>query len=275
MTFNSYLNLDNKNYRDIIDYYLIYLSEFSNNDFPYGERLQLRGSASKFVNCIYAVTFLKQEKQDEYFELIDKFNEISNDLRRRENQSRLAKYLFSSSNSYQLKEEFEKIYIKTLDIISDTNKTLDLRSRYLEINDLYKPDNSNKSKIKKLIIEAIELIIKDDSLTEKTKKQLVDYLNKVLANLDYENTNWTDIIGKITETIIILGALGSIVGGFSPLFEAKEKLKETTEVIEKTSINLNYKVINETFILSEIKNINSNSSFILQLEENNESVDKN
>lgn len=276
MTFNSYLNLNLSKFEEIIEYYLDFLDDFSSNNFPYEKNLKFKGIATKFINCLYENTYLDKNKQEEYFDSIDIFNDsLSTYWRRIENRTMLERFLIGTPNYQRVKNEFETIYSKTLDLINVANKTLEHRRKRLDINDFYNPENSNKSKIKKLILEAIDLISTDISLTEKSRKRLIEYLNNVLSNLDSEHTDWTKIIGKIKETIIVLGALGSFIGVASPLFMAKEKLEETTVVIEKTSINLNYKVINETFNLNEIKNLNSTNSFVLQLEENIDTKEKN
>ena len=274
MTLTSYLNLDTDNFNEIIDYYLNFLNEFSSNKFPYEKRLQFRGIAKKFLDCIYQLSFLSKEKREEYLQIIDQLNVNIVNFERRENRPVLAKLILPNLSDFRIKEEFSKLYSLTLEFINDTNKTLEFKNKSIEINEFYKPQNSNKEQLKKLISEAIELINEDNSITEKSKKELVKYLDKVLKKLESEHINWTDIIGRIKEIVIVLGALSTIVGNITPLFQAKEKLEETSKVIEKTSINLNYKVINETFIHSEIENLNSSSSVILQLEENNKK-DKN
>lgn len=267
MTLNTYLKLESDSFDEITDYYLNFLNEFSANIFPYDKRLQLKGTASKFINCIYRTAYLNQEKQNEYLKLIEDFNNSLIQFERRANRSKLGKILFPITNNLRVKEEFEKLYSFTLDIINEANKTLEYRYKNIDINDFYRPENSNKTQIKKLILEAVDLIDQDTALTKKSKTELIKYLNKIVKKLDSEHINWTDIIGKIKETVIILSALSTIVGDVSPLFKAKEKLEETSVVIEKTSVNLNYKVINETFNHTEIKNLNSSSSIILQLEE--------
>jgi len=275
MTFNEYLNLPTSNYQEISKYYLDFLEEFSSKKFPYEKKIQFKGSAIKFLNSIEDLTYLQKEKQEEYIKHIDILNESLSIYDRRSKRSKVLNLIFPPQSSYRVEHEFEKIYERTIDLVNDANKTLKYRKVDLKINGFYEPENSNKAQIQKLILEAMELITEDNSLTEKSKKQLLDYLNKVLNNLNSEYTNWTDIIGKIKETIIVLGALGGFIGGISPLFEAKEKLEQTTIVIEKTSINLNYKVINETFNHNEILNINPSSSYILQANENNKIENKN
>lgn len=277
MTFNTFLNLPSSNYEEISQYYISFLDEFSSKKFPYEKKLQFKGTAVKFINSIEEITYLQKEKQEEYIKLIERLNESLGIYDRRAKRSVFINFIFPPQSSNRVEQEFEIIYNKTLDLINEANKRLKFSGKNLNINGFYEPKNSNKTQIQKLILEAMELIREDNSLTEKSKKQLLDYLNKVLTNLDSEHTNWTDVIGKIKETIIVLGALGGFIGGISPLFEAKEKLEQTTIVIEKTSINLNYKVINETFNHNEILNINPSNSYLLQIEnnENEESEEKN
>jgi hypothetical protein len=268
MTFNDYLNLSSNNYQEISNYYLSFLEEFSAKKFPYEKKLQFKGTATKFLNSIEDLTYLRKEKQEEYIKIIDQLNESLSIYDKRSKRSRVISLIFPPQSSHRIESEFGIIYDRTIELINDANKTLKHRNGNLKINGFYEPKNSNKVQIKQLILEAIELIKQDNSITEKSKKQLLDYLNKVLTNLDSDYTNWTDIIGKIKETIIVLGALGGFIGGISPLFEAKEKLEQTTIVIEKTSINLNYNVINETFNHNEILNINPSNSYILQIGNN-------
>jgi len=277
MTLNDYLNLSSTNYQEISKYYLNFLEEFSSKKFPYEKKLQFKGTATKFLNSIEETTYLQKEKQEEYIKIVEQLNKSLSIYERRSKRSKVISLIFPPQSSHRLESDFEKIYDRTIELINDSNKTLKYRNGDLKMNGFYEPKNSNKAQIKKLILEAIEFIKEDNSITEKSKKQLLEYLNKVLTNLDSEYTNWTDIIGKIKETIIVLGALGGFIGGISPLFDAKEKLEQTTVVIEKTSINLNYNVINETFNHSEILNINPSNSYILQIENNEdkENVKKN
>lgn len=270
MTFTTFLNLPSSNYEEISQYYISFLDEFSSKKFPYEKKLQFKGTAVKFINSIEEITYLQKEKQEEYIKLIEILNESLGIYDRRAKRSVLINFIFPPQSSNRIEQEFEIIYNKTLDLINEANKRLRFSGKNLKINGFYEPKNSNKTQIQKLILDAMELIREDNSLTEKSKKQLLDYLNKVLTNLDSEYTNWTDVIGKIKETIIVLGALGGFIGGVSPLFEAKEKLEQTNIVIEKTSINLSYKVINETFNQNEILTINPSNTYLLQIDNKEE-----
>jgi|ERR1035437_6130027 hypothetical protein len=111
----------------------------------------------------------------------------------------------------------------------------------------------------------MELINTEDTITDKAKKQIIDYLERVLKSLDYSYVSWSTILGNIREVILVLGALGSFASGFA-IFQAKEKLEETTTVIQKTSINLNYNSINENIIIKN-QNILNQINTTLQLAE--------
>lgn len=270
MTFNNYLNTDSENYESITEFFINYLTEFSSKDFPYEQQIQLKGIAGKFIDTIDSISYVSSDKKKSFSDKINSFNDELRYYKRYQNFSIIKKLLFplKHKNINGVQDSFENIFSASLEFINEANKTKSSRDNHIKLNGFYKPENSNKKQISKLIKEAIELIEEDKSLTEKSKKELINYLNKVLKNLEREHTNWSGIIGKIKETIIVLGALGSFAGGISPLFQAKEKLEESTTVIEKTSVNLNYTVINETFNYQEIKQISNGNNVILQLEEN-------
>jgi len=275
MTFNEFLNIESDNSDIIFDYYLSYLLELSTKDFPYEEQLKLKGISGKYINCIEKITYISKEKRENYKSLIDEFIVEIRNYRRIKNSSKFITALFFSRKNkiFHIQEIFEEIYSQTLEYINEASRSTEYSTDNLKINDFYKPENSNKKLIKKLIQEAIELIVDDQTITEKTKKQIIDYLNRVLKRLDFEHTNWSKIIGNITEIILVLGALGSFVGGITPLLQAKEKLQESTVIIQKTSINLNYNSINETFNIQNIEQIGELNTTILQLKQTNNKIE--
>lgn len=271
MTFNEYLNTDNDNSAAIFEFYLEFLNEFSSKDFPYESQLKLKGAAGKFLNCIEKVSYVQREKREEYFKLTDEFIEDLKYYRRSKSRSKLSLVILpiGQMSLHRIQDFFEKVYSLTLDFINEVSR-INGFSDNLKLNGFYQPENSNKKKIKDLIEEAKELIEKDDTLTEKSKKQIIDYLDKAIRDLDRDNVNWSRLVGRIKETIIVLGALGSLSGGITPLIQAKDKLEETTVVIQQTSINLNYNVLNETFNVQNIQQIGPLNSAVLQIQENNE-----
>lgn len=272
MSFNEFLKKSIENYDSIVDYYLNYLMDFSKNEFPFEEQIQLRGAADKFMNTICEVSYLDKSIIDQYFELIDNFREDLRVYRRAKGISNFLR-LFSPTRVIkinQIRDAFEVIYSRSLELLNECNKQRQYRSEGIKLNGFYQPENSNKAKIEELVNEAIVLIEEDSTLTTDSKKQLVEYLNIVLRDLKGEYSDWTKIIGRIKETIIILGAMGSIMGGIAPLFDAKKKLEDTTTIIENTSINLNYNVVNKTFNCHDIQQLENVSSVLLQIEEGEE-----
>lgn len=271
MTFNEYLNITTDNSEVIFDYYLEFLNGFSSNDFPYEEQLKLNGVAGKFINCIEKVSFIPREERDRYIEKINLFKDELRRYRRSKSRSKLSNaiLLFPGFSIHKIHDTFEDLYSLTLKFINEATR-IEAYTDNLSLNGFYQPANSNKKKIQELINEAIELIGRDGTITEKSKKQIIEYLNKVLRELERENINWSKIIGRIKETIIVLGALGSFAGGVTPLLtQAKDKLEETTTVIQQTSINVNYNILNETYNIQNIQQIGSFNSAILQIEEKN------
>jgi len=270
MTFNEFLNCDLELREAIFDYYLTYLNEFSSKEFQYDELLKLNGAAEKFLNCIEKMNYITKVEREEYLSLIEEFRIDLKRYRRTKNQSRLSHLIFNiKSGILRIQDDFEELYSKTIGLI---NKTTRYNGYYdsLTLNGFYQPANSNKKKIQELINEAIILIGEDETLTEKSKKQLIEYLTRALIELQKENVNWSRLIGRIKETIIVLGALGSFASGMTPLIQAKDKLEETTVVIQNTAINLNYNVLNETFNIKNIQQIGQMNSVVIQIQENNE-----
>ena len=126
----------------------------------------------------------------------------------------------------------------------------------LDLFDFYLPDISNKQQAHQLIDETIDLIQNDYTLSAAARKKIISYLKDALAELENPRTNWPNYFGKIKEIIIILGAVGSIVGGQCALNEAKSKLEQATEVIEKTCININYIALTNNQITGSSQTIN-------------------
>lgn len=258
MNLNEFLNSNPNNLEDITNYYLEYLKSLSSKNFPFDEYINLTGSSVKFISSIEKYHYLKLEEKDKYSSTVEKLGEDIRRYHRYSNINNITKLLLNTKarNLYYVQNSFENLYSQTLYLINEAVKWKNIKNEHLDINSFYKPENSNKEQVKKLIKESIDLINQENSLTEKSRIQLINYLEDVVKNLDKENINWTQIIGKIKETIIVLGALGSFIGGLSPLFQAKEKLEESTAVIEKTSINVNNTTVNETFNIHSIEQFN-------------------
>lgn len=259
MTFNEYLNLEIEDSHQIFEYYLKYLEDFSSKNFPFDEQLKLKGAGGKFINSIDRTTYISQERQSEYSKLIDELQLDIRKYRRRNSISIISKLILLPRNKtllFVIQDSFQKLYSMTLELINESKNKSNFYDN-LKINDFYKPDNSNKKKIKDLVNEAIALIRNDDTITTKTKNSIIDYLEISLRELDRERVNWTRFLGRIKETIIVLGALGSLAGGASFLFDAQGKLEQTTTIIQKTSVNINFNILHETFNVQFIQDSSS------------------
>ncbi|RBA28212.1 hypothetical protein [Flavobacterium tibetense] len=271
MTFTEYLNTDLDNSDLIFEYYLQYLSNLSSKEFPYEEQIQLKATSTKFINCIDNLSYVVKEKKEKYFDLINAIVEDVKMNRRRKDKSKILLFLLGKNGNIipKIKDDFEELYSQTLEFIGDASNMRHYRYDNLKLNGFFQPENSNKQQVKQLILDAIELIEKDTTISDKVKKQIIEYLQRVIKKLDNQYINWSSVIGCIKETIIVLGALGGFVGGITPLVLAKEKLEETSTVIEKTSININYKTINETFNIQNVERLEQLNNTIFQLEQNN------
>jgi len=244
--------------------YLNLLNDFSTNNYSDASLLDiLNKSVGRFFNCINVSHISTQEKII-YQETFRQFSVSLQTYRRGDRRKKLSHILFPIDEFRKIQTDYEKFYLLTAELI---NKILEHQSLLdgLELNSFYQPQNSNKDKIRQLINETIDLINGDISLTEKSKKHIIDYLNKALKELDNENVNWSMFMGRIKETIIVLGALGSFVGGIGSLTQAKDKLEETNIIIEQAAINISFDIVNETFNVENIKQIGNTNPVILQL----------
>lgn len=271
MTFTEYLNTDNLELEEISNYYIAYLKNLSAKNYLFEEQIYLKGGSEKFIQCIDRTAFIKKEEKKEFLEDIEKLSSTIRRYRREEKTIPIISFFlpFKEKCLFRIQEIFEKIFSETLRFVNDANESISYRREKLDLNGFYTPDNSNKKQINDLIKEAIDLINDDNNLTKKSKEQLIQYLTKVLKNLDSEHTDWTKVIGKISQVIIVLGALGSFAGGISSLIKAKEKLEETYIIIQKTSINLNHKTVNQTFNINSNEQIKNLNNTILQIEQDN------
>lgn len=270
MTLNEFLSLENDDTDVIFDYYLGYFHNLSVKNFPHDELIKLRGIAEKFLKCVNHVTYVEKGIILDLESLIDKFikefkyyRSLKDSFTGKLFNSRVNKRLLS------LQDILEEIYSLSMQLINKSIESIKYKSSSnLKLDDFYHPEKSNKDSIKKLIKEAISLIEEDKTLKDKTKKQLVDYLEKVLKSLNRNYTNWSSVIGNIKEVIIVLAALVAIAEPIaSHLSQAKKKLEETDVIIQRTSININYNSINETFNIENVEKLEQFNSNILLLNE--------
>lgn len=126
---------------------------------------------------------------------------------------------------------------------------------HLDLFDFYLPDFSNKQRATELIQEVINLIQDENTLSITARKRIIAHLNDALNELKNPKPNWASFFGKIKEVVIVMGAVGSIVGGQCALIDAKNKLEEAIQVINETSINTYYINLSNNQLTSSSQNI--------------------
>lgn len=289
----DYLNIDIKDDDSIEVLFNLLMKQIDlleSTEIDYKNLTTLTGVINKFINCVeylnadatnlreQANTFIyqirnnyevKNEEEfffrgswfDKYIHRISLFNRIFN-FNKIKNQYKNDLNGRKESAFYNFTNEI----VLTYNSIVDNNKN----SSRIGLNGFYTPESSDKYKATKLISEAIDILEKDNSLTDKAKKAIINYLKQALNEINKPKSNWTFIFGNLRETIFILGALGSLAGGItgvSALNDAKTKLNDATELIEKSSVNVNYQNINQIFNIEKEIDIEKNMPKLL-LEDN-------
>lgn len=113
--------------------------------------------------------------------------------------------------------------------------------QYQDFSLICNVNRSNKDKAISLIENAIEILKNDTILSKRKKEQIINQLQKIVENLKKEKPNWTFHFGKLTQSIILLGALGSFAGGVGTWYaidKAREELINSFNVTHRTSINI-------------------------------------
>ncbi len=134
---------------------------------------------------------------------------------------------------------FIKLHSAVVKAYNSIVKNLCVGKDFSEFQLLYNPQISDKAKAAKLITEAIEIINNDNVLNKRQKKQITDALTKALTTLYNDSPDWTAFFGTVQQSIIILGALGSLVGGVASvaaLKQASEKVAEANKIVIETSV---------------------------------------
>jgi hypothetical protein len=276
MTFNEYLYTDSQEIEVIFNYYLGYLSELSNTNFSAEKQLQLKGASDKFLNSIEKFSYFETSKREDYQELLNKLFEELNDYKQLDRKPFVLKIIpFVNSKKKQMfkvQDAFYELYSATMSLLNDS-----IQKEYLydslELGDFYIPSKSNKSEITELINEAMELINEDSSITDMSKKALVNHLEKAIRDLNFERTNWTRFFGKLKEVSVLLAALASLAGNANTLYDAITKLEKAAIVVRKTSINISYNILNEVFHVQNMQNIGLLKNTILKVEDKTLPID--
>lgn len=257
----DFLKIDIKQENAVDNVFIVtlkYLDKIKSVDFEYEQLIPLRGILNKFANC---ASFNGIEN----FELsnaTDDFIEIVNQTTYRPvvEESGLI-YFFGKApkkapinqTNAPVYQKFQRLYnalIATYNLVKDGKP----KSRELELEGFYNPDNSNKDKAKNLIVEARTQIERNTSLAAKPRKVIADFITKAIIEFDKPNSNWTVIFGRLKEVTSVLNALGSLatgIKGASSIDMALKKIEEGVQVIDQTSVNINYKTMNHIFDIEE------------------------
>ena len=97
-------------------------------------------------------------------------------------------------------------------ILSIFNKIKSRKHQGFSFYDLYIPESANKLDAEKLIRDAIEILNRDNTLTREARNKIIDHLEKALKSLKEGST--ANFFGAIQEVLIVLGAVGSLAGGY-------------------------------------------------------------
>lgn len=270
--FDHFLNTDITNYRVIFECYMNLLSSLSNDNYSINNLLKLNGSASKFIKCIN-LRLKETESNNDYLIIVGLLSNNIKQYHIRENRPG-----FLATSKTKLIDSYENVYKLTMELINKFNSS-QTETFDIKLNGLFTPELIDKTQIKQLINDAIDLIEKDQTLSSKTKNKITIYLKKVIQLIDDSDSSWALVLGALKETIIILAALGSIAAGISLIIPAKDKLVQTTNIIEQSSITINYNTLNQTFNNSQKLEYNSqifpNSDVMLPIASQNQlSIDK-
>jgi len=257
------LSVNDKNdFYKCFTYIKNYLENIKEGDFYESEVLDLKALINKFIQF---GTPIASETET----LIADLEEYSDKLE-------LSVYKYKHDESPKESDatrnlHFQHTYSNLLKLYTQIDNYFQYHNEeLLDFDGLINYDISNKRKAINLIYEAIELIEKDNTLSEKSKKKILKYLSDTIQELTNPKTNWSNFFKKTAEVVIVLGALGSLTGGVesgSNLLLAKNKVETAKEEIKQTSINLNYLNVENTFNFNNQIEIENNK--IIMLEQNN------
>lgn len=259
---NELLELDEKLYFDYkkcyqsLKHYIenIKESKFSADNTPY-----LIAIVDKFlqfadINSIDLINYPELMRQ--YSEkLIYTCNPLTNEQQQSESDVSI------TANYHNLYSMFFQIHNK-IDYYFRSNT-----NEFMEFGGLFDYSKSNKKRIILSIQNAIDLLEKDTLLSEKSKHIIIKYLSDSIKELNNPKTNWNGFMKKVSEAIIVIRALGSIVcciDASNNLLKAQSEIEGAKKMATFTSINLNYTVIEQTFNMGS--NIEIENNQIIQIE---------
>lgn len=260
----DFLKIDIKDEQSVDHIFLVtlkYLDKIKVQDFEYELMIPLRGVLNKFSNCadFHGVEDMElNEAVNEFIDVVNKTTYVPNEAA---DPAGAFKNIFGgqqkknpiNETNAPIFQKFQQLYnalIATYNLVKDGKP----KSRDLELEGFYNPNNSNKEKAKKLIIEARNQIDRNNSLSEKAKKAITDFITKALVEFEKPNSNWTLIFGRLKEVNSVLSALVSLaigIKGADTISLAMQKIDEAVMGIDQTSVNINYKTMNHIFDIEE------------------------
>lgn len=140
----------------------------------------------------------------------------------------------------EITQTAQTIYTDIMTLYASFVSAKDSAMGHLDFYDFYIPDLCKKQNAMDLVEQAMGIIRDDEAITSGAKKRILSHLQDALDELKKPRPDWTRCFGRIKEAVIVLGALGSFVGGTCALNQATAKLEEATQVIATSSINIHY-----------------------------------
>lgn len=273
----EFLKIDIKQENSVDTVFIVtlkYLDKLKANDFEYELLIPLRGVLNKFANCanFHGVENIELSKAtDDFINIVNKttyrpaVEEESGFIDFFGKKSK--KNIITKANApiYQKFQNLYNVLIATYNLVKDGQP----KSRDLDLEGFYNPNHANKSKAKQLLIIAREQIERNLALSTKPKKSLTDFITKAVMEFDKPNSNWTLIFGRLKEVITVLNALESLansIKGAGTLSLARQKIEESIQVVDQTSININYNTMNHIFNIEEGNLLIESTSPTLQIE---------
>lgn len=223
-----------------------YLTEASSGT-KYTSLLPITALVDKFLRAVKKFAYIKQEKKDTARRLCAELLE----------QQRHSKYydhvrswgLFAlllgrRSKKAKANQGFEKalgkLYSTLADIHNEATIKENSRHRSMRFFEFYEPDGADREGALECVKTAIELIDRDETLSDRAKKKIIRHLNDALYELRKSEPDWTVFFGKMKEAVIILGALGSLIGGVTDLTQARSELEEAMDIVGSTAVDQSY-----------------------------------
>ncbi len=273
----EFLKIDIKQENSVDSVFLVtlkYLDKLKAQDFEYELLIPLRGILNKFANSANYHGVESIELTEATNDFIDTVNQTTYRPVEQEGgfidffgKSKKKNIIITKTNA-PIYQKFQNLYnalIATYNLVKDGQP----KSRDLDLEGFYNPNHANKGKAKQLIVIAKEQIERNIALAAGPKKTLTDFITKTIFELDKPNSNWTLIFGRLKEVITVLHALESLangINGISTLIIACQKIEEAIQIIDQTSININYKTMNHIFNIQEGSLLIDSPSPTLQIE---------